>query len=209
MRLVRHTAAALLLVSHGAAGAVASAANTAVRGISIYGHATAAATMYRDDKPVKVMPGQRVELSTLDLTSDSIFHQVDIVVALSHAGPSTPDPVAVHVAVSPKVAPIVFITGTPGSGVDPAAADHEATERAAVWLGPILLLSKEVVARRSGRMEVSFEGVDLKAMVRRYADRRQWPVSLRFQATIEPGAHERRVGNNSAIRVFRVPLPLY
>lgn len=179
-------------------------------GITFYGFAEASGTTYLNDKPMDVKPGDRLAFDAHDPLGGFSPNVIEIGVTVRNKGPAGAANVEVRLAVSPKVAPLVFLEGLEGSGEDPSTADREATLRGAEWFAPILLMRQRVPwLRANNSTEVVFKKIDLRAMLAEYAKRKVWITELRFDASIEAAMGDRTLRDNSVTRHLRIDLPPY
>jgi hypothetical protein len=183
-------------------------ADVGLLGIRFYGSGPGEGHIYVNDKKIFVrdwQPFEFHEYAPLDGVRPTI---VDVVVSVLNSADATEE-TDIRMVVSPKVAPIVFIPGLTGSGIDPSTADPKATRLGAYWFAPIRIVTKTVTLPSRRPQNVSFHGLNLADMLDQYAQRRLWPVDLRFDVSVEPTRQDRRLQNNTMSRSLRINLPHY
>jgi hypothetical protein len=207
--------ASVFLLIIGYANDPLAAQNLELRSLKIYASfegGQTGAVLYPSGKEVALKSGEvaRLEIDRYSPVDGVRPVTVQLIAVVANRGPAAARDVEVRVAVFPKVAPLVFTDDFVDSGEDPSAADHFATEKAAAWFTPVLLLQKTIANIEAGdSAEIVFEGINLKGIIEGYAARRLWPTALRFEASVEPQGRQTSFRNNSKTRQFRIELPPY
>ena len=175
--------------------------------IRFYGAGPGEGHVYINDKKVFVRDWERYEFHEYQ-PLDARPAVLNVVVSVLNSGDATEE-AEIRMAVSPKLAPIVYIPGLVGSGTDPSTADVDATQLGAVWFAPTRLVSKRVKFPAKRPEDVSFERISLADLLTHYAKQHLWPVELRIDVSVEPTRTDRRLANNTLSRSLRINLPPY
>jgi hypothetical protein len=179
---------------------VAAGADVELKAIKFYAVIEADGVAHLGGKTINVKRGDRLEFHEYAPHSGLAPELIDLGVILKNQGVPA-ESTEVRVAISPKVGKVVLYQGTPDLPI------HEATETSAEWLAPILLLKQKIKNLPSSReIQITFRTIGLGPILKDYMSRNLWPVTLNFEATVEPSAAEETFKNNSLKRTLKIKM---
>jgi hypothetical protein len=179
---------------------VAAGADVELKAVKFYALIEADGVAHLGGKTINVKTGDSLEFHEYAPHSGLAPDLIDIGIVLKNQGVQAQN-TEVRVAVSPKVGKVVLHQDTPDLPI------HEATEASAEWLAPIVLLKQRVKNLPSGReIQITFRKIALGPILKDYMSRKLWPVTLNFEATVEPSAAEETFKNNTLKRTLKIKM---
>lgn len=176
--------------------AAAEAHELELRALKFYAvFAEAGDVINSENKVVSVKKGEQLEFHEYAPHSGIAPDILNVGVAVANTGNAVQRNVEIRLAVTPKVGRVILYQETPDLPV------HEATEKTAEWLAPILLLKQTVNTLPPRRVvQVTFRNIKLGSILKEYSRRHLWPVMMSFEASIEPVDMEATINNNTKKR---------
>ncbi len=152
-----------------------------------------------DGKTIDVKKGDRIEFHEYAPHSGVAPDLIDVAVVVTNRGNQSEKNVEVRLAVSPKVGKVIHYPGTPDLPL------HDEIEKSAEWFAPIFFLKQTIKSVAPGQaVEVKFRNIKLGSILKDYMRRRLWPVTLNFEASVEPSSTEETFKNNTVKRDLKV-----
>lgn len=159
----------------------------------------AGSVAHLDGKTIDIKKGDRLEFHEYAPHSGLAPDVIDVGVVVTNRSTQTEKNFEVRLAVSPKVGKVIHYQGTPDLPL------HDEIEKSAEWFTPILLLKQTVKSVAPGRnVEVNFRNIKLGSILKDYVRRGLWPVTLNFEASVEPSSEEETFRNNTVKRALKL-----